>query len=50
MQKAKGEYDWPRVWRELRANSVRAWKERVRRLTKEHNIKGGCPRFCVNGC
>ena len=48
MQKAKGEYDWPRVWRELRANSVRAWKERVRRLMKEHNIKArGKRKFIV---
>lgn len=37
---SKGEYGWPRVWRELRANSVRVWKERIRRLMKEeHDIK-----------
>ncbi len=38
---SKGEYGWPRILRELRANSVsvRVWKERVRRLMKEHNIK-----------
>ena len=48
MQKAKGEYGWPRIWRELRANSVRVWKERVRRLMKEHNIKArGKRKFIV---
>ena len=36
---SKGEYGWPRVWRELQANGVRVWKERVRRLMKEHGIK-----------
>lgn len=47
-QKAKGEYGWPRVWRELRANSVRVWKERVRRLMKEHDIKArGKRKFIV---
>ena len=45
---SKGEYGWPRVWRELRANSVRVWKERVRRLMKEHNIKArGKRKFIV---
>lgn len=48
MQKAKGEYGWPRVWRELRANSVRVWKERIRRLMKEHGIKArGKRKFIV---
>ena len=23
---SKGEYGWPRVWRELQANGVRVWK------------------------
>lgn len=36
---SKGEYGWPRVWRELQAKGVRVWKERVRRLMKEHGIK-----------
>ena len=36
---SKGEYGWPRIWLELRANGVRVWKERVRRLMKEHGIK-----------
>ena len=48
MQKAKGEYGWPRIWRELRANSVRVWKERVRRLMKIHGIKArGKRKFVV---
>jgi len=45
---SKGEYGWPRIWRELRANSVRVWKERVRRLMKEHGIKArGKRKFIV---
>lgn len=45
---SKGEYGWPRVWRELRPNSVRVWKERVRRLMKEHHIKArGKRKFIV---
>ncbi|NDB91010.1 MAG: IS3 family transposase, partial [Thaumarchaeota archaeon] len=36
---SKGEYGWPRVWRELQANCIRVWKERVRRLMKGHDIK-----------
>jgi len=45
---SKGEYGWPRVWRELHANGVRVWKERVRRLMKEHGIKArGKRKFVV---
>lgn len=45
---SKGEYGWPRIWRELRANGVRVWKERVRRLMKEHGIKArGKRKFVV---
>ena len=45
---SKSEYGWPRVWRELRANRVRVWKERVRRLMKEHGIKArGKRKFVV---
>lgn len=45
---SKGEYGWPRIWRELRANSVRVWKERVRRLMKIHGIKArGKRKFVV---
>lgn len=48
MQKAKGEYGWPRIWRELRANSVRVLKERVLRLMKMHGIKAhGKRKFVV---
>jgi transposase InsO family protein len=45
---SKGEYGWPRIWRELQANEVRVWKERVRRLMKEHGIKArGKRKFVV---
>lgn len=44
---SKGEYGWPRVWRELHANRVRVWKERVRRLMNEHDIKARGKRKCV---
>ena len=35
----KGEYGWPRVWKELLANGVRVGKERVRQLMAQHGIK-----------
>ena len=35
---SKGEYGWRRIWKELRANGVRAGKERIRLLMKQHNI------------
>lgn len=45
---SKGKYGWPRIWRELRANSVRVWKEWVRRLMKIHGIKArGKRKFVV---
>jgi len=45
---SKGEYGWPRVWEELRANGVRVGKERVRRLMKQHGIKArGKRKFVV---
>ena len=45
---SKGEYGWPRVWQELRASGVRVWKERVRRLMKQHGIKArGKRKFVV---
>ncbi len=34
----KGEYGWPRVWKELLANGVRVDKERVRRLMGKHPV------------
>lgn len=36
---SKGEYGWPRIWQERRANGVRVGKEQVRRLMKLHDIK-----------
>lgn len=35
----KGEYGWPRVWKELFGNGIRAGKERVRKLMALHGIK-----------
>lgn len=36
---SKGEYGWPRIWQELRANGVKVGKERIQRLMKLHGIK-----------
>jgi putative transposase len=36
---SKGEYGWPRIWKELIANGVRIGKERIQRLMKLHGIK-----------
>jgi transposase InsO family protein len=45
---SKGEYGWPRIWRELRDSGVRAWKERIRRLMQQHGIKArGKRKFVV---
>jgi putative transposase len=35
----KGEYGWPRMWKELLARSVRVGKERVRKLMAQHGIR-----------
>jgi transposase InsO family protein len=35
----KGEYGWPRVWKELLARGIRVGKERVRKLMALHGIK-----------
>ena len=35
----KGEYGWPRMWKELLARGTRVGKERVRRLMQRHGIK-----------
>ena len=35
----KGEYGWPRMWKELQGRDVRVGKERVRRLMKLHGIQ-----------
>ena len=36
----KGEYGWPRVWKELLARGIRVGKERVQKLMALHGIKG----------
>jgi putative transposase len=37
----KGEYGWPRVWKELLARGLRVGKDRVQRLMKLHGIRRG---------
>lgn len=45
---SKGEYGWPRIWKELRANGVRVGKDRIQRLMKLHGIKArGKRKFVV---
>jgi putative transposase len=45
---SKGEYGWPRVWKELRANGIKVGKERIQRLMKRHGIKArGKRKFVV---
>ena len=34
----KGEYGWPRIWKELLARGIRVGKERVRRLMQQHGV------------
>ncbi len=36
---SRGEYGWPRVWKELLARGIRVGKERVRKLMKLHGIR-----------
>jgi transposase InsO family protein len=36
---SRGEYGWPRVWKEFLANGIRVGKERVRKLMSLHGIK-----------
>ena len=36
---SKGEYGWPRVWKQLLARGIRVGKERVRKLMQQHGIK-----------
>ena len=44
----KGEYGWPKIWKQLLANGVRVGKERVRRLMQQHGIKAkGKRKFVV---
>ncbi|PRX21777.1 helix-turn-helix protein [Paraburkholderia sp. BL18I3N2] len=35
----KGEYGWPRMWKELLTQGVRVGKELVRKLTAQHGIR-----------
>lgn len=35
----KGEYGWPRMWKELVARGVRVSKERVRKLMAQHGVR-----------
>jgi putative transposase len=35
----KGEYGWPRMWKELLTRGVRVGKERVRKLMAQHGIR-----------
>jgi len=44
----KGEYGWPRMWKELLARGVRVGKDRVQRLMQAHGIKArGKRKFVV---
>jgi putative transposase len=40
----KGEYGWPRVWKELLARGIRVGKERVQKLMQLHGIKARAKR------
>jgi putative transposase len=40
----KGEYGWPRVWKELLARGIRVGKERVRKLMAQHGIRARTKR------
>ena len=45
---SKGEYGWPRMWRELLANAIQVGKEQVRLLMSLHGIKArGKRRYVV---
>lgn len=35
----RGEYGWPRIWKELLARGIRVGKERVQKLMQRHGIK-----------
>ena len=44
----KGEYGWPRVWKELLARGIRVGKDRVQRIMQAHGIKArGKRKFVV---
>jgi len=40
----KGEYGWPRIWKQLLANGIRVGKERVRKLMALHGIQAKTKR------
>ena len=45
---SKGEYGWPRTWKELISKVVRVGKDRIQKLMKRHSIKArGKKRFVV---
>jgi len=44
---ARGEYGWPRVWKELLARGIRVGKDRVQRLMRLHGIKARSKRKFV---
>ena len=45
---SKGEYGWPRIWKELLGKGVRVGKDRIQRLMKLHGIKArGKRRYVV---
>ena len=47
-REVKGEYDWPRMWRLLHARGIKASKERVRKMMKQHGIQArGKRKFVV---
>ena len=37
-ERARGEYGWPRIWKQLLVSGIRVGKERVRTLMKQHGI------------
>ena len=41
---SRGEYGWPRVWKQLLIQGIRVGKERVRRLMQDHGIKARSKR------
>jgi putative transposase len=43
----KGEYGWPRMWKELLARGIRVGKARVQRLMHTHGIKARSKRKFV---
>jgi putative transposase len=36
---SRGEYGWPRVWKDLLSKGVRVGKDRIQKLMKQHGIK-----------